>query len=93
MPYIKREDREVIDSTVDSLSMAIRAVGTQPGNLNYAVTKLCLGYMSVKPSYFEFNEVVGVLECTKLELYRRAVAPYERQKCQVNGDVYPEPES
>jgi hypothetical protein len=38
--------------------------------------------------YAEINEVVGVLECCKLELYRRLAAPYEDTKIKENGDVY-----
>ena len=33
-------------------------------------------------------EVRGVVECVKLEFYRRAVAAYEDEKCKENGDVY-----
>ena len=32
--------------------------------------------------------MVGVLECAKLELYRRMAAPYEDEKIEDNGDVY-----
>jgi hypothetical protein len=32
--------------------------------------------------------MIGVLECAKLELYRRVAAPYEDAKCEDNGDVY-----
>jgi len=38
--------------------------------------------------YATLNTVIGVLECAKLELYRRVVADYEDQKCEENGDVY-----
>jgi hypothetical protein len=49
----------------------------------------CLKYLdNVNKSYFSYNEVVGVLECVKLEMYRRLVAPYEDRKCKENGDVY-----
>ena len=34
------------------------------------------------------NELVGVLECAKIELYRRIAAPYEDDKSRINGDVY-----
>jgi hypothetical protein len=33
-------------------------------------------------------DVVGALECAKLELYRRLAAPYEDQKIKLNGDAY-----
>jgi hypothetical protein len=35
-----------------------------------------------------YNDVIGALECCKLELYRRMVAPYENTKIKENGDVY-----
>jgi hypothetical protein len=34
------------------------------------------------------HNVVGVLECCKLELYRRLVSKYEDIKILLNGDVY-----
>jgi hypothetical protein len=34
------------------------------------------------------NEAIGVLECAKLELYRRVAAPYEDEKIAESGDVY-----
>jgi hypothetical protein len=60
------------------------------GELNYVITKTCLDYLDTadNPGYAEYNEVIGVLECAKLELYRRAVAPYEDKKIVQNGDVY-----
>jgi hypothetical protein len=39
-------------------------------------------------SYQNINELIGVLECAKLELYRRVASPYEDEKIQSNGDVY-----
>ena len=78
MPYIKQELRE-----------AIRAGGKaeSPGELNYALTLLCLDYLGDAPKYQSFNDVIGALECCKLELYRRRVAPYEDVKISENGDV------
>jgi len=81
MPYIKQRVRDNID---DDPSCSHTA-----GQLNYFVTRACLDYMTDNPDYAEFNEVIGVLECAKLELYRRMVAPYEDRKCEENGDVYP----
>ncbi len=34
-------------------------------------------------------EVLGALECAKMEFYRRVAAPYEREAMAKNGDVYP----
>ena len=40
------------------------------------------------PRYRDFNAAIGVLECAKLELYRRAAATYEDAKLAEHGDVY-----
>lgn len=79
MPYIKPEDR-----TDNAELHPINA-----GELNYAITKLCLGYLGrMSPNYAVYNSIVGVLESAKLEFYRRAVATYEDEKIKENGDVY-----
>lgn len=81
MPYIKQQRRD-----------AIRA-GARPrdaGELNFAITVLVDNYLNDKGGirYAYLNEVVGAIECAKLELYRRVAAPYEDQKIAENGDVY-----
>jgi hypothetical protein len=84
MPYIAPEDRIRIESEHQRPYLA------SPGELNYAITRLILEYMQLSPlSYKLFNEVIGALECCKLELYRRLVATYEDKKIEANGDVYP----
>jgi hypothetical protein len=77
MPYINPDRRKENIEPVSS------------GDLNYAITRLCDDYLNLQGlSYFTINEVIGVLECAKLELYRRIAAPYEDQKIIQNGDVY-----
>ena len=81
MPYIDQDARERIDH------------GDKPataGELNYAITKLVDDYLQAKGAirYAHLNEVIGVLECAKLELYRRIAAPYEDAKIASSGDVY-----
>jgi hypothetical protein len=81
VPYISEDDRFEL------------SLGTQPrtaGELNYAITAMIVEYLEADggPKYDDFNEVIGVLECAKLELYRRMVAPYEDRKQKENGDVY-----
>jgi hypothetical protein len=87
MPYIAPEERLALDEAIDAL---VRAIGSEryEGRLNYAVTKLCLGVLP-ELRYRELNAMVGVLECAKLELYRRLAAPYEDAQAERNGDVYP----
>lgn len=84
MPYIKKEDRERIDPILEKLLPEI----TGPGDLNYAITALIHDIVAHKgQSYTLYNELIGVLECAKLELYRRKVSRYEDHKILENGDV------
>lgn len=79
MPYIKVEDR----------TRAALDPHTE-GELNYAITMFIKNYLKRKEkvSYADYNGVIGVLECAKMELYRRLVAPYEEIKIKENTDVY-----
>jgi hypothetical protein len=79
MPYILATDRERIDAGETPAT---------PGELNYALTRLCLQYLGDEFNYQCCNDVIGALECCKLELYRRKVGPYEDTKIALNGDVY-----
>ena len=81
MPYILNENnrRGRLRCHIDKPQNA--------GELNYVITTLLQKYID-KPSYTVYNEVIGVLECCKLEIYRRAVAAYEDKKIEENGDVY-----
>lgn len=82
MPYIKQERREEIGFKTDHLDPQT------PGDLNYLFTKISYNYLeNVGESYSAYNAIVGALECAKLELYRRRVAPYEDKKIEENGDV------
>jgi hypothetical protein len=55
------------------------------GELNYVVTKILKGVYPLK--YYHLNKAIGVLECIKLEFYRRVAAPYEDVKIKESGDV------
>lgn len=80
MPYITQQERA-------GLARGVPPSG--PGQLNYAITKLVARFIRDRgPGYATLNEAIGVLECAKLELYRRLAAPYEDRKAQENGDVY-----
>jgi hypothetical protein len=79
MPYVDQNTRQEL--TDHSPKKA--------GELNYAITVLVDRYLKEKGvSYTNINEVIGVLECAKLELYRRIAVPYEEGKISENGDVY-----
>jgi len=87
MPYIDPESRGDIEPFMRSLVSYVDDQGVTEGELNYIITSLLLSWLA-KPNYKAYNAAIGVLECVKQELYRRAVAPYEDQKEEENGDVY-----
>lgn len=80
MPYIEHGIRA-------SLNEGRKA--TKPGELNYLVSQLVNDYLAMRGlSYTSLNEVIGALECCKLEVYRRIAAPYEDRKAIANGEVF-----
>lgn len=90
MPYIKKKQREIVDTAIDELLQKISCLqneGVQyDGVINYCITRIMKAFYG--GSYQSLNAGVGVLECVKLELYRRVVAPYEDTKLRENGEVY-----
>lgn len=59
------------------------------GEFNYLITQACITRANLRGHrYSVYNDIIGALECAKLEMYRRMVAPYEDQKIIENGDVY-----
>lgn len=86
MPYINQADREDLNyETLDSISHYIKS----PGRLTYVLYKLCKEYgLDDGPvEFWDIAEVLGALEATKLEFYRRIAAPHEDTKIVSNGDV------
>ena len=85
MPYVDEEARDRLVSGGSPEST---------GELNYAITRFVDDYLrrmaerDGRLRYAHLNEAMGVLECAKLELYRRIAAPYEDGKIEENGDVY-----
>lgn len=81
MPYIPKDRRAELAKH--------GPMPTNAGELNFAITDLVNWYLVAHGKrYATLNEVIGVLECAKLELYRRVAAPYEDTKIAENGDVY-----
>ena len=89
MPYINGDTKKVLSINMSKLkeNLGWYAEKSQTGVLNYIFTSLILRWLGDKPNYAKYNEVIGVLECVKLELYRRAVSVYEDSKLTENGDV------
>ena len=94
MPYVNELSRGRFASILrefEELCDPTPALYVTEGELNYVITSLILLWLKqrIRVSYQWINAVMGVLECTKLELYRRMVALYEDDKKEDNGDVYP----
>lgn len=84
MPYITREDREYFDDDIKALLEDV----TCEGDLNYIFTKLIHGRIQEEGKRYQvINNLIGMLECCKLELYRIIAAPYEDLKKLENGSV------
>lgn len=78
MPYISPASRTGPVSPAASI-----------GELNYRICKEVIAYLENHHiSYAVYNEIIGVLECAKLEVYRRKVAPYEDTAIAKNGDIF-----
>lgn len=83
MPYIKKEDRESIWNET-------------PGLLAYHLTMEVLDFLDEQRckgnkktnNFEEYALAIGVIELTKLELWRRLITDYEDKKRKENGDVY-----
>lgn len=91
MPYIIQAQREYLDSAINKLCEQILLTQQnmqceKDGLLNYTFTKI-LKECYVNPKYTDFNEMVGVLECCKQELYRKPISVYEDKKELENGPV------
>ena len=84
MPYIKKDYRELFDASLSVMFDGLK----NPGDLNYCFTRMCHEFLNLHGiNYTNFNACIGALECTKLELYRRYIAPYEDIKIEENGDI------
>jgi hypothetical protein len=83
MPYIVKEKRAKLDNWIFALANSNLVVG----ELNYVISRLIYLWCR-QENYWKLNEAVGVLECTKQEVYRKLVVPYEEDKCNTNGEVF-----
>ena len=80
MPYIKKSTRLLLKRGDKQEEKC--------GELNYSISMLCLNYLhNHGKTYQTFNDIIGVLENAKLELYRRRISPYEDGAIERNGDL------
>ena len=85
MPYIKTEDRARFEFLVRDMHLVdIRSAG----ELNYLITQLVHAFLGQKPqSYQNYNDALGALTGSSMELYRHKISDYEDVKISENGDV------
>jgi hypothetical protein len=92
MPYIKQHMRDELDPFIDAFAKKVKEiheanpVQTRDGLLNYSITRI-LNQVFADAKYHDLNEVIGMLECCKLEYYRVYGGPYEDLKQKENGPV------
>ena len=80
MPYIPKSER----------NKAFENVLTNAGVLNYSIHQTVnLYFEQNNRNYQTINDVIGVLECVKQELYRRMASEYEEIKILQKGDCRP----
>jgi hypothetical protein len=96
MPYISKDKRHVLDGAIEELHHKLAELqldyaeeNNHEGNLNYIISRLMmLSYGDSQcTNYSNINSAIGILECAKLEMYRKVAAPYENQKEFENGKV------
>lgn len=90
MPYIPQQQR--IDIHNDLLDDELGGLNWTPenaGELNFLVSTFIANYIRTKGlKYAVVNEMIGALECAKMELNRVIIGPYEDIKIAENGPVY-----
>ena len=92
MPYIKQEYRNELDNLIDDFAKKVKEIHkdnpaqTIDGLLNYSLTRL-FNQVYSDSRYHDFNQLIGMLECCKLEYYRKYIADYEDLKENENGKV------
>ena len=91
MPYIDAESRAIVDEQIKALVAKLDHFTAEEieGVLNYTITQILNARMTKdgRWRYKKINRVIGVLECIKLEFYRRLAGPYEDGAIQKNGDL------
>jgi len=87
MPYIRLEDRDLYDESINDLASTLEEQGWVAGHLNYAISRLCGRMFRSESRYKTICVVIGTLFCVAFEFYRRKAAPYEDTAIHINGDI------
>jgi hypothetical protein len=87
MPYIPDQQRE--DIHMDMYDQGVEWTPENAGELNFVISTFIANYIRAKGlKYATLNEMIGALECAKMELNRVIIGPYEDIKIAENGGVY-----
>lgn len=96
MPYVTERQKAQLKPLTDALVVFMgQNREMKAGDLNYIITTVVNQWLAQKSKvgYEEMNAAMGALVGAQAEFYRRMVAPYEDQKMEENGDVYPKQEA
>lgn len=92
MPYIDKELRHHLDDNIEQFIEYINRAtpDKRDGITNYIISRIVTEGLKLPNEnlrYYTAQDMIGVLECAKLEVYRRMVAPYEDKAIDKNGDI------
>jgi regulator of sigma D len=95
MPYIPQDKRKELNNYMQKILDYIQKSENdiQIGEMNYIISNLINTYIEKTKNNNTFNynvcnNLIGLLECSKLELYRMVISEYEDQKIKQNGNLY-----
>lgn len=83
MPYIKENDRDFFNPSLDEIVDSIQ----NPGDVCYCVYYMLKKVFEKDKKFKTISSLIGEIECAKMEFYRRIVVPYEDKKIIENGDI------
>jgi hypothetical protein len=84
MPYIAKENRVKFEEPVQKLADNIES----DGDLNYCISLLMHKILEKRGiRYQNMNNIMGAIDCAKMEFYRTVASPYEDEKKTENGSV------
>lgn len=84
MPYIKEEDRRKFYGPIRLMVDAIE----NDGELNYCISRIIHQLLEKRgKNYQNMNNIIGAIECAKMEFIRTIISPYEDIKKSENGNV------
>jgi len=87
MPYVDQKTRAKFKAVQFPFKVSAELNRLSAGEINYIFSWIINRQLD-NANYARYNEIIGALECCKIELYRRILIPYEDKKKKENGDVY-----